>query len=197
MLTLGLLPGPNEVKLHKINHYLSPIVDELLEFWNGIEIPAAKRKIRLALICCSNDIPAARKLCGHISASVSCHRCYKRANINGRKLNFSGFDDMDDWFVERDLEEHRQHAESWRLCKSQEERKRHVSLTLVRWTELLRLPYFNPIRHLIVDPMHCLFLGIANWIIKKLWIDGNKITKHDLEKMEKRAKTIKIPADMG
>ena len=32
MLILGLLPGPNEVKLHKINHFLSPIVDELLEF---------------------------------------------------------------------------------------------------------------------------------------------------------------------
>jgi hypothetical protein len=185
MLTLGLLPGPNEVKLHKINHYLSPIVDELLRFWNGIEIPAARRKIRLALICCSNDIPAARKLCGHISASVSCHRCYKRANIKGSKLNFGGFDNMNDWFVERDLEEHRQHAEGWRLCKSQEERKRHVSSTFVRWTELLRLPYFNPIRHLIVDLMHCLFLRIAHWIIKKLWIDGGKITKYDLEKMEK------------
>ena len=49
----------------------------------------------------------------------------------------------------------------------------------------------------IVDPMHCLFLGIAHLIIKKLWIDGNKITKHDLEKMEKRAKTIQIPADLG
>ena len=45
--------------------------------------------------------------------------------------------------------------------------------------------------------MYCLFLGIANWIIKKLWIDGNKITKHDLEKMEQRAKTIQIPADLG
>src|SRR3954469_9582151 len=56
MLTLGLLPGPNEVKLHKINHYLFPIVDELLEFWNGVEIPAAGKNIRLALICCSNDI---------------------------------------------------------------------------------------------------------------------------------------------
>ena len=197
ILTLGLLPGPNEVKLHKINHYLSPIVDELLEFWNGVEIPAAGKNVRLALICCSNDIPAARKLCGHISASVSCHRCYKRANSNGNKLNFGGFDDMDDWFVERDLEEHRRNAEDWRLCKSEEERKRHVSSTLVRWSELLRLPYFNPIRHLIVDPMHCLFLGIAQTIIKKLWIDGNKITKHDLEKMEKRAKTIKIPTDLG
>ncbi|GET61144.1 hypothetical protein RIR_v02002761300 [Rhizophagus irregularis DAOM 181602=DAOM 197198] len=43
MLTLGLLPGPSEVKLHKINHYLALIVDELLEFWNGIEIPAAEK----------------------------------------------------------------------------------------------------------------------------------------------------------
>jgi hypothetical protein len=197
MLTLGLLPGPNEVKLHKINHYLSPIVDELLEFWNGIEIPAAGKNIRLALICCSNDIPAARKLCGHGSALVSCHRYYKTANSIGSKLNFGGFDDMDDWFIERDLEEHRWNAEDWRLCKSEEERKCHVRSTHVRWSELLRLPYFNPIRHLIVDPMHCLFLGIAHWIIKKLWIDGGKITKQDLEKMEKRAKTIQIPADLG
>ncbi|GET67105.1 uncharacterized protein LOC110233779 [Rhizophagus irregularis DAOM 181602=DAOM 197198] len=199
MLTLGLLPGPSEVKLHKINHYLTPIVDELLEFWDGIEIPAAEKNIRLALICCSNDIPAARKLCGHISASVSCHRCYKTANSNGNgnKSNFGGFDDMVDWFVERDLDEHRRNAELWRLCKSEEERKRHVSSTHVRWSELLRLPYFNPIRYLVVDPMHCLFLRIAHWIIKKLWIDGNKITKQDLEKMEKRAKYIQIPADLG
>jgi Transposase family tnp2 len=197
MLTLGLLPGPNEVRLHKINHYLSPIVDELIEFWNGIEIPAAGKNIRLALICCSNDIPAARKLCGHKSASSSCHRCYKIANVSGNKSNFGGFEDIDNWFVERDLEEHRRNAENWRLCESEEERRRHVRSTHVRWTELLRLPYFNPIRHLIVDPMHCLFLGIAHLIIKKLWIDGNKITKHDLEKMEKRAKTIQIPADLG
>jgi hypothetical protein len=78
MLYLGLLPGPDEVKLHKINHYLSPIVDELLEFWDGVDLlstnlhPTGKR-IRLAVICCTNDIPAARKLCGHISALVSCH----------------------------------------------------------------------------------------------------------------------------
>ena len=198
MLTLGLLPGPNEVKLHKINHYLSPIVDELLEFWNRVEIPAAGKNIRLALICCSNDIPAARKLCGHISALVGCHRCYKRANSNNEnKLNFGGFDDMDDWFIEKDLEEHQRNAKDWRLCRSEEERKRHVSSTHVRWTELLRLPYFNPIRHLVVDPMHCLFLGIAHWIVKKLWIDGGKITKSDLQKMEERAKKIKVPADIG
>ena len=59
---------------------------------------------------------------------------------------------------------------------------------------MLRLPYFNPIRHLVIDPMHCLFLGISHWIIKRLWIDNDKI---DLKLLEKRVKKIKIPADLG
>jgi hypothetical protein len=62
---------------------------------------------------------------------------------------------------------------------------------------MLRLPYFNPIRHLIVDPMHYLFLGITHWIVKWLWIENGKLTKSDLELIEKRAKRIKIPADLG
>ena len=32
ILILCLLPGPNEVKLYKINHFLALIVDELLKF---------------------------------------------------------------------------------------------------------------------------------------------------------------------
>lgn len=42
MLILALLPGPNEVKLHKINHYLAPIIDELLEFWSGFVLPQSE-----------------------------------------------------------------------------------------------------------------------------------------------------------
>ena len=111
MLTLGLLPGPNEVKLDRINHYLAPIIDELLELWNGFNLPGSTKNIRLAVICCSNDIPAARKLCGHISALVGCHRCYKRAGgEDGQKLNFGGFEDMDEWFRMKDPEEYRSNA---------------------------------------------------------------------------------------
>jgi hypothetical protein len=55
---------------------------------------------------------------------------------------------------------------------------------------MLRLPYYNPIRHLVVDPMHNLFLGIAKWIVKKLWIDSGKITQSDLEAMEKNTGRI-------
>ncbi|CAB4439110.1 unnamed protein product [Rhizophagus irregularis] len=104
---------------------------------------------------------------------------------------------MTDWFKPRDLEDFRQNAIAWRNCKTKDERNQHVSNNLVRWTELLRLPYFNPIRHCVVDPMHNLFLGIASWIVKRLWIDGGKISKDDLKIMEKRAEAIKLPADMG
>ena len=99
---------------------------------------------------------------------------------------------MDDWFQERDLEEHLRNAEGWRHCKTKDERKQHVSDTHVRWSEMLRLPYFNPIRFLVIDPMHCLFLGIAHWIVKRLW--SNKL---DLLLLEERAKIINLPADLG
>jgi hypothetical protein len=203
MLILGLLPGPNEVKVDQINHYLAPIVDILLEFWAGVYLQKTTnhqngRNIRMAVICCSSDIPAARKLCGHISANAACHRCYKRASSDeGERPNFGGFDDMDDWFRQRNLEEFRQNAIEWVGCRTKDERNKHVSDKLVRWTELLRLPYFNPIRHCVIDPMHNLFIGIASWIVKRLWIDGRKISQENLELMEKRTKNIKIPADLG
>ena len=45
--------------------------------------------------------------------------------------------------------------------------------------------------------MHNLFLGIAHWIVKRLWIDGGKLTREDLELMEQRSACIEVPADLG
>jgi hypothetical protein len=149
--------------LDKINHYLAPIIDELLELWAGFNLPTAGKNVRLAVICCSNDIPAARKLCGHASALAGCHRCYKRANREeGRRSNFGGFEDMDDWFIMKDPVEHRRNAMIWKHQQTKEDRKQYVKRKLVRWSEMLRLPYLDPIRFLVVDPMHNLFLGIAH-----------------------------------
>ena len=63
---LGILPGPNEVSLHKINHYLALIVDELESLWDGITLNQTYeciegKEIRAALILVSCNIPAARK----------------------------------------------------------------------------------------------------------------------------------------
>src|ERR1041385_9366994 len=122
LLTLGILPGPSEVSLHKINHYLAPIIDELKSLWDGMTYRTYEcqegRDIRAALILILCDIPAARKICGHVSALVSCHRCEKHANYENKKHNFAGMEDMNAWFVARNSTEHRQNALEWRCCSS-------------------------------------------------------------------------------
>ena len=65
------------------------------------------RRIRAALIMVACDIPAVRKICGHISALVSCYRCQKHANYENCQHNFVGMEDMEDWFIEQDSTDHR------------------------------------------------------------------------------------------
>jgi hypothetical protein len=60
MLYLSFLPRPKKVSLHKINHYLALIVDELLEIWNGYHISGTYEhheglNIRAAIIVLLND----------------------------------------------------------------------------------------------------------------------------------------------
>ena len=68
VLVVGILPGPNEPKLN-VNTYLQPIVDELLEFWNGKIINEDGNDVLYhgALVCLSSDIPATRKCGGFTS----------------------------------------------------------------------------------------------------------------------------------
>jgi hypothetical protein len=137
LILLGLLPGLNEVSLHKINHYLAPIVNELISLWEGITLNRMyehqeEKKIHAALIMVLCDIPAARKICSHVSALVSCHQYQKKANYKDHQHNFAGMGDMKDWFVAKDSSEHLQNALAWRCCNSDASRKRFVKQTGVR-----------------------------------------------------------------
>ena len=115
-MTLALIPGPKEPKLHQLNHYLAPLVDQLIELWQGIDLPETfehpnGKTIKGAIICCSCDIPAARKLCGYISVRIACHRCLKHADFDDKNQpNFGGLADMDSWFVERNVKEIKNNA---------------------------------------------------------------------------------------
>ncbi|PKB91694.1 hypothetical protein RhiirA5_248176, partial [Rhizophagus irregularis] len=152
IITLAVIPRPNEPKLHQLNHYLAPVIDQFIELWEGINLfstyknPAGKH-IRAAIICCTCDIPAVRKLCDHISARVACHRCQKLADFTiVNQPNFGGFDNMEQWFVSRNVEKMRNSAVLWKECKTEDARKKYVSETLVRWSEMYRLPYFDPVQ---------------------------------------------------
>ena len=104
MLVLGILSELNKVSLHKINHYLSLIVNELEFLWHGVILTSTakfleERTICTALILIACDVPAIRKLYGHVSALVSYYRCEKRANYVNRHFNFGGMQNMNEWFI--------------------------------------------------------------------------------------------------
>ena len=108
------MPSLNEVSLHKINHYLASIVDELELLWNGMTLRTDNcqegRRIHVALILVSYNIPAARKICSHVSALVSYHRCKKKANYENWQHNFAGMSNMNEWYTSRDLSQYREDA---------------------------------------------------------------------------------------
>jgi len=104
---------------------------------------------------------------------------------------------MNEGLVNRNSSQHREDALGWRRCNSKAARDRFVWQTGVRWSELLRLPYFDPIRFTIVDPMHCLFFGIAKWIIKRIWIDEGILTSNVLKEVQKKMNQFQVPADLG
>ena len=42
-ILVGLIPGPHEPS-HDINTFLKPLVDDLLKFWDGVEMRIASTK---------------------------------------------------------------------------------------------------------------------------------------------------------
>ncbi|GBC39879.2 hypothetical protein GLOIN_2v1763250 [Rhizophagus irregularis DAOM 181602=DAOM 197198] len=188
IIYLGFLPGPKEAGLERINHYLTPIVDELLELWKGWKVPKTHQfsnglEIKVALIVGSSDIPATRKLFGHRSAVMKCYRCDKRTTYSEefRKTHYGGMQDYNEWVTKpADLLLHRQYAHEWLQCNSKSSREAHFKVHGIRWTEVLCLPYMDPIRFAVVDPMHCLFLDVAKWIIKSIFVNQKKLTMEQL-----------------
>jgi len=160
------------------------------------ECPNGKN-IWAALIIASCDIPAAQKLCEHVSALVLCHHCEKKANYVNNQHNFGGITNMDKWFITKDSTKYWENTLNWRQCKSNVKRERFIKQNGIRWLELLRLLYFDPIQFVVIDPMHCLFLSIAKWIIKWIWVNEKILTQSALRSIQKKMNEIQIPSDLG
>src|SRR5436305_5062597 len=92
---------------------------------------------------------------------------------------------------------HRKYAQEWLECNSKNSRENHFKEHGVRWTELLRLLYMDPIRFAVVDLMHCLFLGVAKWIIKSIFVNQEKLSMKQLRAAQNRMDHIELPSDIG
>jgi hypothetical protein len=161
MFLAGIVPGPHEPPLDTLNHYLRPIVDAFLEFWSGVRFTRTfmyelGRLILCAIIVVVCDSPAARKVGGFASFGQEnfCTVCRCNRTVHGY-----GNTDIGSW-KRRTNEECRTFAEDFRNATSAKAAASTFNKTGLRWSELLRLPYYDPTRFLVVDPMHNLFLGL-------------------------------------
>ena len=177
MYLVGIIPGPKEPSLHQINHVLSPLVDELLELWHeGIFISQTPhhrrgRRVRCALGPLVCDLPAARQMGGMASHS-SRHFC----SLCLLKLDDIENLDFENWPA-RSQKDHRNIAEQWRDAPTEELRDDIFGIHGLRWTELLRLPYWDPTRFIVIDSMHAFLLGMLKRHVRDIW--GMDVKFHD------------------
>lgn len=165
---VGIIPGPNKPSGTEIDHFLTPIVDELLEFFTtGVWFsrtfmyPMGRlvRAVLGPLVC---DLDACREIAGFtiISHRLLCSYCLiQKADIN----NF----DQSTW-PKRDLETHRRAAEEWKAASILEKHRITEEYGL-RWSPLLRLPYWNPLQCTVLDVMHNKYLGNLQKHFRQIW----------------------------
>ena len=113
---------------------------------------------------------------------------------NGKsKGNFSGF--LRNFWRARDSDEHIRTANLVKVASCEADRKRLES-DGSRWSELFRLPYFRPIEHHTIDPMHCLFLGISKTMTKH-YLKSGIINKINMGKIQDSMDKIRVPSTVG
>lgn len=168
MCLIRVIPGPHKPSEDEINHFLDLLVDDLLQFWEGVKYSRTHcypsgRTVKAVLVPLVCDVLAARQTGGFVShnATLFCSLCYLPAD---RIKDF----DEETWPC-RTVEEHRKHAMAWRHAPTLEEKQQLAKEFGLRYSALLRLPYWDPVHFTIVDSMHALFLRVLPEHIRRAW----------------------------
>ena len=127
IIIVGIIPGPREPSLGKIDSFLAPLVSELKDFWDGVVLnvhtPSGiiEQEVKCALMCISCDLPAGRKLLGFLSynARLGCSRCLKEFTGPVGSQNYAGFN-RSQWKVRSD-KDHRDNVAKLKKCKTKSE----------------------------------------------------------------------------
>jgi hypothetical protein len=162
MFLAGIIPGPKEPPLNTLNHYLTPLVDDFLDFWvPGVRFSRTSnyptgRVVRCALIAVVCDLPAARKMVGFASFHHQhfCSVCHcTRLKEGYGDTNYESWD----W---RTNAECREFSNTFANAPNASAQTAAFDAGGIRFSELSRLPYFDLARCVVVDAMHNLFLGL-------------------------------------
>ena len=214
LIVLGILPAFAK-EPSSLNSFLEPFVHELKRLWgegfpirtNSEYAKEGKIQIKGALVCCSSDLPANRKVCGFLghAAVYGCSKCCKQfeykntgqLNVKGQEIkrpDYSGFDKRN--WTERNIQNHKTIAQRLHSCTTKSEREKMEKENGLRWVPFLNLTYFDPIQFCAIDPMHNLFLGSAKKMFAT-WIDRGILGNEELENISTKMTLVSTPSGMG
>ncbi|XP_065894304.1 uncharacterized protein [Dysidea avara] len=163
------------------------------------ESSAAESVVRGALITVSCDIPAARKVSqflGH-KANKGCSRCEfegERENPRDVTSRMSYFTVVE--IVPRLNDTVRSQAVEFLGATNATEVKKIQKKNGVRWSQLLKLTYFDIVTMTMVDPMHTVFLGMIRHETDLIFQDP-LFCKESQRVFSSRLKCLRVPYDVG
>ncbi|EUC67074.1 transposase family Tnp2 protein [Rhizoctonia solani AG-3 Rhs1AP] len=150
----GMIPGPKEPALERINNYMRPIAANLEEHYTpGVVITRTHkyprgRKVRSVAPIKSMDIVASRSetgIGGH-SHTQFCSVC--NATLGEIDVLFSAA------FQPRSMEKHRADVQEWLSAGSLAEQEEIWKKNAARHSEWLRFPWWNVFTDTVIAPMH-------------------------------------------
>jgi len=166
---VGLIPGPTEPTVDQFHHFLKPLVDDLLILWDsGMRLNATPRypngrTVQAAVVALVADLPATRTAAGfaHHSSSFMCSFCLLPLQDI---TNLS----RESW-PKRSCQDHKHLATEWNNAETVEQQEALFKSHGVRYSELLRLPYWDPVNFVAIDSMHGFYLGLLARHCKVIW----------------------------
>jgi len=153
---VGVIPGPGKLATDEINHYLKPLVQSLLEFWDpGVFFSCTCNKclgklfkaILVPLVADMLRVCQILGLPGVATAHYFCTFC---------DLNIL---DPAEWPT-KNTDHIRYITHMYKDAPSESKQHELFQVYGLRWLALLDLPYWNLVLYAIIDLMHALDLGL-------------------------------------
>jgi hypothetical protein len=182
---VGMTPAPHTPTVWTISHILDSVQSMIMEFdlpgkilptyrypLNGVAVAAR-------IIPLLADLQAIRKVAGYVShsARLFCSFC-KCPKDNIEDLVYQR------WEM-RQGREVRAQAEKWRDLVTVTEKESWTRETGVRWTPLHNMPYWDPVKHVLLGFMHNFLEGVLQHQLRVLWgIGRTKAALKEIAELE-------------
>ncbi|KAI0026577.1 hypothetical protein K488DRAFT_32337, partial [Vararia minispora EC-137] len=165
-----MTPGPDEPTAEELQEFSRLLVDDLIKFQDhpivvgkSPERPEGARSagilLELVLIGIIADHPCMCKLGG---VADHAHKAAPCTNCKTTRAGMYTDEALKNGCPPRTGAEHKRLSKEYRRLETTAERAAFAKQHGVRWTEFVRLHYFDPIRMTIIDPMHCMLLGVPH-----------------------------------